>query len=97
MQFLGNRADLGAVKQWVEIAHSIIGVINESTKSSHKQAQWKAFLRRTVPDQQDVELSAVVTTIRTLLSPILTGIITGEPFVKQWEPKRGWTRKGKSK
>ena len=77
--------------------HQLPGLEDAFAQTPSKRTQWKAFLRRTVPDRQDVQLTATVTTIRTLLLPILTGIITGEPFVKQWEPKRGWTRKGKSK
>lgn len=43
----------------------------------------RRFLRRTAPDQQDVELSEVVTTIRAFISPMLIEIIAGEPLEKQ--------------
>ncbi|HPO16540.1 MAG TPA: nucleotidyl transferase AbiEii/AbiGii toxin family protein [Candidatus Hydrogenedentes bacterium] len=73
------------------------GLEDAFAQTPSKQTQWKAFLRRTVPDQQDVELKEVVSTIRAFLSPLLTGISAGEPFEKQWKPKRGWTRGGNSK
>lgn len=73
------------------------GLEDAFAQTPSKQTQWKAFLRRTVPNQQDVELSEVVSTIRAFLSPLLTGISAGEPFEKHWKPKRGWTRGGNSK
>jgi hypothetical protein len=59
-----------------------------------KQKQWEAFLRRTVPDQQDLELEETVASIRAFLSPVLAGISAGEIFAKTWSPGRGWTRAG---
>lgn len=73
------------------------GLDNAFAQTPNKQTQWKAFLRRTVPDQQDMELAEVVSVIRDFLAPVLSGIISIEPFKKHWMPKRGWVCTGKTK
>ncbi len=77
--------------------HQLSGLEDAFAQPPSKQTQRKAFLRRTVPDQQNAEFSEVVTTIHAFLAPMLSNSIAGELFEKQWEPKRGWTCKGRSK
>jgi predicted nucleotidyltransferase component of viral defense system len=71
------------------------GLEDTFAQTPGKQTQWKAFLRRTVPEQQDVALAEAVTTIRAFLTPVLTGILASKPLEEHWEPKRGWTSAGK--
>lgn len=73
------------------------GLDDVFAQTPSKRTQWKAFLRRTVPNQQDVELSEAVTALRAFLLPVLAAIRANEPFEKAWKPKRGWIRGGKFK
>lgn len=66
------------------------GLQNEFSDNPTKQTQWRAFLRRTVPDHPDPELSEVVSVIRKFLSPVLKSIIDDKAFRRQWTPERGW-------
>lgn len=73
------------------------GLAEVFAQTPSKQTQWKAFLRRTVPGQQDVGLSEVVAALQAFLLPVLAGMRANEPFEKSWKPKRGWIRRGKSR
>lgn len=72
-------------------SHMLSGLSAEFADSPTKQTQWKAFLRRTVPDQMDLELGEVVPAIRELLTPVLESIVLGKTLRLHWTPESGWT------
>ncbi len=67
------------------------GLQDEFAANLIKQTQWKAFLRRTIPDQADLELSEVVPAIREFLAPVLESIVLGKTLRLHWTPGSGWS------
>lgn len=67
------------------------GLQDEFAENPTKQTQWKACLRRTVPDQVDLELGEVVPAIREFLAPVLESIVLGKTLRLHWTPRNGWT------
>lgn len=53
-----------------------------------KQVQWDAFQRRAGLDRE--ELSAVVTTVRSLVEPVVLAIASGLPFDREWPLGGPW-------
>lgn len=66
------------------------GLHDEFAANPTKQAQWKAFLRRTIPDQADLDLGEVVSAIRSFLAPVLESIVLGTTPRLHWTPESGW-------
>ena len=56
----------------------------------HKQAQWRAFLRRTTPQGIPEGLSDVVAGIATFLGPILAHLATNQPLPQRWQAPGPW-------
>lgn len=67
------------------------GLQDEFVANPTKQTQWKAFLRRTIPDQADLELGEVVPAIREFLAPVLESIVLGKTIRLHWTPGSGWS------
>lgn len=67
------------------------GLQDEFAANPTKQTQWKAFLRRTIPDQADLELGEVVPAIREFLAPVLESIVLGKTIRLHWTPGSGWS------
>ena len=67
------------------------GLQDEFADNPTKQTQWRAFLRRTVPDETGLELGEVVPAIREFLAPVLESIVIGEAPRLHWTPRGGWT------
>ncbi len=67
------------------------GLQDEFAASPTKQTQWKAFLRRTIPDQADLALGEIVTAIREFLAPVLESIVLGKKLCFHWTPGSGWS------
>jgi len=55
-----------------------------------KQAQWKAFLRRTAPQGIPEGFGEVVADIATFLGPILSHLAADQPMPKQWLASGPW-------
>lgn len=72
-------------------SRALQGLQDEFAASPAKQTQWKAFLRRTIPDQGDLELSEVVSLIREFIAPVQKSIVLGETIHLHWTPARGWS------
>ena len=67
------------------------GLQDEFVEHPTKQTQWKAFLRRTIPDQADLELGEVIPAIREFLAPVLESIVLGKTLRLHWTPGSGWS------
>jgi predicted nucleotidyltransferase component of viral defense system len=67
------------------------GLQDEFASNPTKQTQWKAFLRRTIPDQANLELGEVVPAIREFLAPVLESIVIGKTLRLHWTPGSGWS------
>jgi hypothetical protein len=67
------------------------GLQDEFVANPTEQTQWKAFLRRTIPDQADLELGGVVPAIREFLAPVLESIVLGKTIRLHWTPGSGWS------
>ncbi|MEA3364269.1 MAG: nucleotidyl transferase AbiEii/AbiGii toxin family protein [Candidatus Hydrogenedentes bacterium] len=67
------------------------GLQDEFAANPTKQTQWKAFLRRTIPDQAGLELGEVVPAIREFLAPVLESIVLGKTLRLHWTPGSGWS------
>ncbi|WP_256381205.1 nucleotidyl transferase AbiEii/AbiGii toxin family protein [Kiritimatiella glycovorans] len=67
------------------------GLQDEFVANPTKQTQWKGFLRRTIPDQADLELGEVVPAIREFLAPVLKSIVLGKALRLHWTPGSGWS------
>jgi predicted nucleotidyltransferase component of viral defense system len=67
------------------------GLQDEFAANPTKQTQWKAFLRRTIPNQVDLELSEIVPAIREFLAPVLESIVRGKTLRLHWTPGSGWS------
>lgn len=74
-------------------SHMLSGLQDEFALNLTKQTQWKAFLRRAVPDQGDLELGKVVLVIREFLTPVLNSIVLGSTLSLHWTPEKGWAGK----
>ena len=74
-------------------SHRLSGLQDEFADNPNKQTQWKAFLRRTVPEQLDLELGEVVPAIRVFLAPVLESVVLGKTLSQHWTPESGWTAK----
>ena len=55
-----------------------------------KQAQWKAFLRRSSPKGTPIDLAEVVDAIATFLLPILAHLAADEPLPRTWDAPGPW-------
>lgn len=67
------------------------GLQDEFAANPTKQIQWKAFLRRAIPDQADLKLGEVVPAIREFLAPVLESIVPGKALRLHWMPGSGWS------
>lgn len=56
----------------------------------HKQAQWRAFLRRTAPQGIPDSFVDVVAGIATFLSPILSHLAADQPMPNIWQAPGPW-------
>jgi hypothetical protein len=56
-----------------------------------KQAQWKAFVRRTRLDNTPESLSEVVPAVATFLGPVTDALVNGWSFREIWIPPGPWT------
>lgn len=72
-------------------SHTPPGLQDEFAANPTKQTQWKAFLRRTIPRQADLELGVVVPAIREFLAPVLESILLGKALRLHWTPGSGWS------
>jgi len=61
-----------------------------------KQTQWRAFLRRSGLDREDLELSTVVAGLRAFLLPPLEALAGGTPFEMDWPAGGPWRRRPSS-
>jgi predicted nucleotidyltransferase component of viral defense system len=55
-----------------------------------KQAQWKAFTRRSAPEGMPSEFEIVVEGISAFLGPILSHLAVGQPMPQHWEAPGPW-------
>ena len=60
-------------------------------RDATKQAQWKAFVRKTVLDDVPTELAEVITCVRNFLQPVAEASAAGESFDKIWRPPGPWS------
>ena len=72
-----------------------MGLDDEFVQNETKQKQWKAFLRRAAPNNQELSLSEAVDVIRTFLYPLLQSIVDDAPLDNHWKPESGWADKSK--
>jgi len=56
----------------------------------HKQAQWRAFLRRTAPQGIPEGFPDVVAGIATFLGPILSHLAANQPLPNHWQAPGPW-------
>jgi predicted nucleotidyltransferase component of viral defense system len=56
----------------------------------HKQAQWRAFLRRTAPQGIPESFADVVVGIATFLGPILSHLAADQPIPQLWQAPGPW-------
>lgn len=66
------------------------GLQDDFATDPTKQTQWKAFLRRTVPDQEGLDLIDVVKGIRDFLEPVLKSLLLSQEPRARWTPRK-WT------
>ena len=66
-----------------------VALSSEFAADSGKQAQWRAFLRRSRLSPE-AELEDVVAGLREFLLPPTSAITAGEPFAIVWSSARGW-------
>lgn len=71
----------------------LTGLQDEFCENPSKQTQWRAFLRRTVPDHTDLELQEVVLMIREFITPILKSIVLDQSPHLSWTPETHWKEK----
>jgi hypothetical protein len=55
-----------------------------------KQAQWKAFARRTGLDAAKMDFELAVRRVRAFLAPVLDSIASGKAFERDWPPGGPW-------
>lgn len=75
--------------------HELPGLQDAFAEHQTKQIQWRAFLQRTIPQRQGLELLDVVIVLREFLTPVLKAIRNNHPFDQQWAPQNGWTDRAK--
>jgi predicted nucleotidyltransferase component of viral defense system len=56
----------------------------------HKQAQWRAFLRRAAPQGIPDSFADVVAGIATFLGPIMSHLAASQPIPHQWQAPGPW-------
>lgn len=67
-----------------------IAFTDEFKKDPIKQTQWNAFVRKSKPDRQVLELDSTLTAIESFLHPILLSLNSNESFSLSWIPAHGW-------
>ncbi len=67
-----------------------LGLTAEFYENSNKNVQWRAFLRKSRLEEDSVELSVVVNTLRELLLPPAFAIANSQPFTKIWARSGPW-------
>lgn len=68
-----------------------LGLSDEFAADAGKQAQWRAFVKRSRIRLKDTNLAPVVSALRDFLMPPTVAARAGQPFRQQW-PKGGpWT------
>ena len=60
------------------------------TQLDTKQAQWKAFMRRSDPTGLPNRFSQVVDGIAAFLGPVLTHLAAAQPMPQRWQPPGPW-------
>jgi hypothetical protein len=73
--------------------HQLSGLTDEFFNNETKQRQWKAFLKRTVPHHQELDLPEVVHLIQKFLSPVLQALIAKQSFDWQWSQESDWVER----
>lgn len=71
------------------------GLTEEFADNPTKRTQWKAFLRRTIPGQMDLDLGEIVLVLREFMAPVLESILFGKKPRLHWTPGGGWAENGK--
>ena len=56
-----------------------------------KQAQWRAYVRKSLLDEAPVDLGTVVQRVADFLVPVLAEVGAGTEFRCSWSPAQGWT------
>jgi hypothetical protein len=68
-----------------------IGLTQAYCDDPARAIQWRAFVRRSRFDKEEVgELARLVTEIRTFALPMLSAIASGNPFKALWKPGGPW-------
>jgi hypothetical protein len=67
-----------------------IAFTDEFAQRDDKQAQWKAFMRRSTPEGVPDGFADVVADIAEFLSPILAHLATDLPMPKMWQAPGPW-------
>jgi hypothetical protein len=68
-----------------------IGLTQAYCDDPARAIQWRAFVRRSRFDKEEVgELARLVTEIRTFALPVLSAIASGNPFKALWKPGGPW-------
>jgi len=62
----------------------------EFAQREDKQAQWKAFMRRSRPEGMPDELAAAVAGVAAFLSPILSHLAADQPMPRHWQAPGPW-------
>ncbi|HEX9794094.1 MAG TPA: nucleotidyl transferase AbiEii/AbiGii toxin family protein [Planctomycetota bacterium] len=60
------------------------GLTDEFAADTAKQTQWRAFLRRSGLEREDLELATVVSGLRVFLLPPIEALGGGTPFDRDW-------------
>ena len=68
-----------------------IALSDEFVANQEKAIQWKAFLKRTLLEDQGVDFSLVINELRDFLIPPLRAIASGKPFFQFWKAGRSWS------
>lgn len=55
-----------------------------------KQLQWKAFIRKSIPNMPVGELASVITDLSVFIMPVMEGLQADGPFEMTWSPGNGW-------
>jgi hypothetical protein len=57
-----------------------------------KQRQWRAFIRRQIPEEAVPSFEEVVAGLRRFLLPVIDRLAVGEAFEGRWAPGGPWER-----